>query len=269
VTDGSPELDTTVPHSARVWNYWLGGTDNYPADQLVGDQVMAMFPDIIRLARADRAFLARAVRYLVAGAGIRQFLDIGTGLPTAGNTHQVAQAIAADSRVVYVDNDPLVLVHARGLLTSTPEGACDYIDADLRDTGRILDRAAGTLDFTRPVALMMLGILGQIPDSDHPGSVIGQLMSVMASGSHLALSDGVNTSEAFTEAVRHYNENSANTYQPRSPEQITAFFAGLELVAPGVVELSRWRPDATPIHDAGKVPGMCGVGRKPLRSPVP
>jgi S-adenosyl methyltransferase len=148
---------------------------------------------------------------------------IGTGLPTAGNTHEVAQAIAAESRVVYVDNDPLVLVHARGLLTSTAEGACDYMDADLRDTSRILDRAAGTLDFTRPVALMMLGILGQIPDSDHPGSVIGQLMSVMAPGSYLALSDGTDTSEAFTEAVRHYNENSANTYHPRSPEQITAF----------------------------------------------
>ena len=263
MTGKLPELDTTVPHSARVWNYWLGGTDNYPADQLVGDQVMAMFPDIIRLARADRAFLGRAVKYLVAGAGIRQFLDIGTGLPTAGNTHQVAQAIAAESRVVYVDNDPLVLVHARSLLTSTPEGACDYIDADLRDTGRILDRAAGTLDFTRPVALMMLGILGQIPDSDHPGSVIGQLMSVMPSGSYLALSDGTDTNGAFTEAVRHYNENSANTYHPRSPEQITAFFAGLELVEPKVVELSRWRPDGTIIHDIGEVPGMCGIGRKP------
>jgi hypothetical protein len=224
---------------------------------------MAMFPDIIRLARADRAFLGRAVRYLAAGAGIRQFLDIGTGLPTAGNTHQVAQAIAPDSRVVYVDNDPLVLVHARALLASTPEGACDFIDADLRETEKILSRAAATLDFTRPVALMMLGILGQIPDSDHPGSVIGQLMSVMAPGSFLALSDGVNTSEAFTEAVRHYNANSANTYHPRRPEQITAFFAGLELVEPGVVELSRWRPDASPIHDAGEVPGMCGVGRKP------
>ena len=129
MTDSAPELDTTVPHSARVWNYWLGGTDNYPADQLVGDQVMAMFPDIIRLARADRAFLGRAVRYLVAGAGIRQFLDIGTGLPTAGNTHQVAQAIAPDSRVVYVDNDPLVLVHARSLLASAPEGACGRKDS--------------------------------------------------------------------------------------------------------------------------------------------
>jgi S-adenosyl methyltransferase len=268
VTDNSPaqdapKLDPNVPHSARVWNYWLGGKDHYPADRMVGDQVMAMFPDITRLARADRAFLGRAVRYLAGEAGIRQFLDIGTGLPTANNTHEVAQAIAPESRIVYVDNDPLVLVHARALLTSTPEGACDYIDADLRDTGKILTQAAKTLDFTRPVALMMLGIVGQIPDSDHPESVIGQLLSVMASGSYLALSDGVNTSETFTEAVRHYNENSANTYHPRSPEQLTGFFDGLELVEPGVVELGRWRSEATVFPRAGEVPGMGGVGRKP------
>jgi hypothetical protein len=259
-----PKLDTSVPHSARVWNYWLGGKDYYPADQLVGDQVMAMFPDITRLARADRAFLGRAVRYLVGEAGVRQFLDIGTGLPTANNTHEVAQAIAPESRIVYVDNDPLVLVHARALLTSTPEGACDYIDADLRDTEKILAQAAQTLDFTRPVALMMLGIAGQIPDSDHPESIIKQLMNPMPPGSYLALSDGVNTSQTFTEAVRHYNENSANTYHPRSPEQITAFFEGLELAEPGVAELTRWRPDATPFSDAAdEVPGMGGVARKP------
>jgi len=265
-TPGStpPKIDTSVPHSARVWNYWLGGKDHYPVDRMVGDQVMEMFPDITRLARADRTFLGRAVGYLAGEAGIRQFLDIGTGLPTANNTHQVAQAIAPESRIVYVDNDPLVLVHARALLTSTPEGACDYIDADLRDTGKILNQAARTLDFTRPVALMMLGIVGQIPDSDQPGSIINQLMTPMPSGSYLALSDGVNTSETFTEAVRHYNENSANTYHPRSPEQITAFFDGLELVEPGVVELTRWRPDATRFPDAGdEVPGMCGVARKP------
>ena len=265
-TPGStpPKIDTSVPHSARVWNYWLGGKDHYPVDRMVGDQVMEMFPDITRLARADRTFLGRAVGYLAGEAGIRQFLDIGTGLPTANNTHQVAQEIAPESRIVYVDNDPLVLVHARALLTSTPEGACDYIDADLRDTGKILNQAARTLDFTRPVALMMLGIVGQVPDSDQPGSIIKQLMTPMPSGSYLALSDGVTTSETFTEAVRHYNENSANTYHLRSPEQITAFFDGLELVEPGVVELTRWRADATRFPDAGdEVPGMCGVARKP------
>jgi len=259
----APPIDTTVSHSARVWNYWLGGKDHYPVDREAGDRVAEMYPDIVQLARAARGFLTRAVLYLAGEAGIRQFLDVGTGLPTANNTHEVAQAIAPESRIVYVDNDPLVLVHARALLTSTPEGACDYIEADLRDTGKILTQAAKTLDFSRPVALMMLGIVGQIPDSDHPESVIGQLLSVMASGSYLALSDGVNTSQTFTEAVQHYNENSANTYHPRSPEQLTGFFDGLELVEPGVVELGRWRSEATVFPDAGEVPGMGGVGRKP------
>ncbi len=258
-----PQLDESVPHSARVWNYWLGGKDFYPSDRAVGDQVMAMFPDITRLARADRAFLGRAVGFLAGEAGIRQYLDVGTGLPTANNTHQVAQSIAPQARVVYVDNDPLVLVHARALLTSTPEGKCDYLDADLRDTGKILEAAAGTLDFSQPVALMLLGIMGQVPDSDHPEEIIRQLLEPMPSGSYLALSDGVNTSETFTEAVRHYNENSANTYHPRSPEQIIGFFDGLEVVDPGVVPLMSWRPEATPFPDSGDVPGMGGVGRKP------
>ena len=257
-----PELDTSVPHSARVWNYWLGGKDNYEPDRMVGDQVRAMFPDITRLAVADRAFLGRAVRYLAGEAGIRQFLDVGTGLPTANNTHQVAQAIAPDSRIVYVDNDPLVLVHARALLTSTPEGACDYLDADLRDTGTILTRAAETLDFGQPVALMLFGIVGQIPNSAQPESVIKQLMDPLPSGSYLALSDGVNTSATFTDAVQHYNENSANTYHPRSPQQLTGFFDGLDLVPPGVVELTRWRPEPGAIEQRD-VPGMGGVARKP------
>ena len=257
-----PGLDTSVPHSAREWNYWLGGQDNYPPDRMVGDQVMAMFPDITRLARADRAFLGRAVRYLAGPAGLRQFLDIGTGLPTADNTHQVAQAVAADSRVVYVDNDPLVLAHARALLTSTPEGACDYIDADLRDPAAILAQAARTLDFSQPVALMMLGIVGNLPDASRPESIIRQLMSPLPSGSYLALSDGVNTSATFTEAVRHYNESSANTYHPRSPEQLNGFFDGLDLVPPGVVELNHWRPETSP-SSQDEVPGMGGVARKP------
>lgn len=256
-----PVIDSSVPHSARVWNYWLGGKDNYPPDRAVGDQVMGMFPDITRLARADRAFLGRAVRYLAGEAGIRQFLDVGTGLPTADNTHEVAQAVAPECRIVYVDNDPLVLVHARALLTSTREGACDYIEADLRDVGAILDAAARTLDFSRPVALMLLGIMGQIPDSDEPGSVIRRLLEPMVAGSYLALSDGSTTSPTFTEAVRHYNENSASTYHPRSPGQLTGFFDGLEVVEPGVVELSRWRP---PVEgQLREVPGMGGVGRKP------
>jgi hypothetical protein len=251
-----------MPHSARVWNYWLGGKDFYPVDRMVGDQVMQVFPDISRLARADRAFLGRAVRFLAGEAGIRQFLDIGTGLPTANNTHQVAQAIAPSSRIVYVDNDPLVLVHARALLTSTPEGACDYIAPTCAiPAGSWLGASGARLP--RPVALMMLGIVGQVPDSDQPEQIIGQLLEPMTSGSYLALSDGTNTSESFTTAVEAYNQSSANTYHPRSPAQLTGFFDGLKLISPGVVELNKWRPDATLFPDPGEVPGMGGVGRKP------
>jgi hypothetical protein len=258
----APTIDTSVPHSARVWNYWLGGKDFYPVDRAVGDQVMTLFPDIVRIARLQRSFLVNAVSYLAGQAGIRQFLDIGTGLPAANNTHQVAQAIAPDSRIVYVDNDPLVLVHARALLTSTAEGACDYIDADLRDTGKILAEAGRTLDFTQPVALMMLGIAGQVPDSDHPESIIKQLMEPMVSGSYLALCDGADGSEVLREAIARYNLTSRNAYHLRSPDQLASFFDGLELVEPGVVELTRWRVEATPFPDAGEVPGLCGVARK-------
>ena len=259
----SPRIDTSVAHSARVWNYWLGGKDHYPVDREAGDYVMAMFPDIVRIARAARAFLVRAVTFLVSEAGIRQFLDIGTGLPTANNTHQVAQAVAPESRIVYVDNDPLVLVHARALLTSTPEGACDYIDADVREPGKILAGAAETLDFTKPVAIMMLGVLGQIPDSDGPQAIIKQLLDAVPSGSSLALGDSVNTSQTLNEAISQYNQNMAYPYHLRSPEQIAGFLAGLELVEPGVVPVMRWRPEPSPFADAGDVPGMCGVGRKP------
>jgi hypothetical protein len=244
-----------LPHSARVWNYWLGGKDNFPADRAIGDQILAMVPDMPRLARADRAFLGRAVQYLAGEAGIRQFLDIGTGLPTANNTHEVAQAIAPESRIVYVDNDPLVLVHAQALLTSSPEGACDYVDADVREPDKILAEAATTLDFSRPIAVMMLGVLGQLPDSDHPETIVGKLANAVPSGSYVAISDGVNTSEAFTKAARH-----SGWYHVRSPEQIAGFFAGLELVEPGVVPLARWRAAGT--AEAEQDPGICGVGRK-------
>jgi hypothetical protein len=261
--DQAPVIDTSVPHSARVWNYWLGGKDNYEVDRMAGDQVMAIAPDIIRLARADRAFLRQATSYLVSEAGIRQFLDVGTGLPTADNTHQVAQAIAPESRIVYVDNDPLVLVHARALLTSTPEGACDYIDADVRDPGKILAAAARTLDFSKPIAVMMLGVLGQIPDSDNPRAIIAAMLAAVPSGSYLAISDGVSTNSSLREAAQRLAETSRNWYHLRSPEQITAFFDGLELVEPGVVPLARWRPDAARFNDTGEVTGLGGVGRKP------
>src|SRR5256714_4397962 len=195
------QLDTSVPHSARVWNYWLGGKDNFAADRAMGDQVRQVFPDIVEVARVSRAFLVRAVRYLTDEVGIRQFLDIGTGLPTADNTHEVAQRIAPDSRIVYVDNDPLVLVHAEALLTSTPEGACAYLEADVRDPEAILAEAAKTLDFSQPVGLMLMGILGLVGDYDEARSIVRTLVAALPSGSYLALYDGSDTDPAYLAVI--------------------------------------------------------------------
>lgn len=255
-------LDTSVPHSARVWNYWLGGKDNFESDRAVAQMVQQAFPEIVTNARQVRAFLGRAVRYLAGEAGIRQFLDIGTGLPTADNTHEVAQRVAPDSRIVYVDNDPLVLTHARALLTSTPEGATEYIDSDLSDPDRIVQAADGTLDFNRPIAVMLLGILAHIEDYDEARSTVRRIMDAVPSGSYLTISDGTNTSDAVVESHRQYNENAPVPYHLRSPEQIAGYFEGLELVEPGVVRFPEWRP----APDAGEPPyvdGFCGVGRKP------
>jgi len=258
-----PKLDAGVAHSARVWNYLLGGKDNFASDREIGDTILQMFPDIAHVARVQRHFLVRAVRYLAGEAGIRQFLDIGTGLPTADNTHQIAQQVAPESRIVYVDNDPLVLVHARALLTSAPGGVTSYVEADVRDTGEILHEAAQTLDFSQPVALMMLGILGQVPDSAGPASIVTRLLDALPPGSYLALSDGTDTSPALNEAIATYNQNSANSYHLRSPMQITRFFDGLTLVPPGVVTTSRWRPDLMdPDSPPREVDAICGVGRK-------
>jgi hypothetical protein len=271
VTGGTPErnrrlpphLDTGVAHWARVWNFLLGGKDNFAADREMCDVLTQMFPRIIGIAREQRRFLARSVRYLAAEAGIRQFLDIGTGLPVGISTHQVAQEIAPDSRVVYVDNDPLVLVHARALLVSAPDGMTSYVEADVRDTGEILEEAARTLDFGRPVALMMLGVLGQVPDSADPGAIVTRLLAALPPGSYLALSDGTDTSPALNQAIAVYNQNSASFYYLRSPQQIARFFDGVTLVPPGVVTTSRWRPE---VVDAGADPSavnaLCGVGRK-------
>jgi hypothetical protein len=258
-----PRLDTSTAHSARVWNYLLGGKDNFAADREAGDLVQGLFPGIAHLARLQRRFLARAVRYLAGEAGIRQFLDIGTGLPTADNTHQIAQQVAPDSRIVYVDNDPLVLVHARALLTSAPGGMTSYIEADVRDTGEILGEAGRTLDFGQPVALMMLGILGQIPDSARPGSIVSTLLDALPPGSYLAVSDGTDTSPALNQAIAAYNQNSASSYYLRSPEQLAGFFDGLTLVPPGVVTTSQWRPELVDIGgEPREVDAICGVGRQ-------
>jgi len=256
-------LQLDRPHSARVWNFLVGGKDNYAADREAGEMIIKMFPDIALLARLQRGFLVRAVHYLAAEAGIRQFLDIGTGLPTVDNTHEVAQRVAPESRIVYVDNDPLVLVHAQALLTSTPEGACAYVEADVRDPETILEAAARTLDFSKPVALTMLGILGQIPDSDEPEAVVARFLDALPPGSYLALTDGTDTNPALNQAISVYNANSASSYHLRSPARVAAFFEGLEAVEPGIVPISRWRPGAVDVgSDPADVDTICGVGRK-------
>jgi hypothetical protein len=261
-----PPIDTTVSHSARVWNYWLGGKDNYPVDRQAGDRVAEMYPDIVLLARAARGFLTRAVQYLAGEAGIRQFLDVGTGLPTASNTHQVAQAVAPDSRVVYVDNDPLVLAHARALLTSTPEGACDYIDADLQDTEKIVREAARTLDFTKPAAITLIAILHHITDYGQARSIAHRLMQAVPSGSYLVIAHSTNViyGAASDEAVARWNKFGKPPVILRSPEQIAGFFDDLELLEPGVVSTTRWRPNVADIGgDPREVDQFCAVGRKP------
>jgi O-methyltransferase involved in polyketide biosynthesis len=257
--DSISKLDTNVPHSARIWNYWLGGKDNFAADRAVGEQVRAVYPHIVENARASRAFLIRAVSHLAGEQGVRQFLDLGTGLPTANNTHEIAQGVAPQSRIVYVDNDPMVLAHARALLNSSPQGATDYIDADARDTDRILRVAARTLDFDQPIALIMLGLLGNIPDYDEARSIVKQLMDGIPSGSYLVINDGTNTSHAIEEGARVSGEGG-HAYALRSPQEIAQFFEGLELLEPGVVSAPRWRPDGSDLPP--ELDGYCGVARK-------
>jgi hypothetical protein len=248
-----------------VWNYLLGGKDNFAVDREVGGMILQMCPGIARVARTQRRFLVRAVRFLAAEAGIRQFLDIGMGLPTAESTHRVAQQIAPQSRVVYVDNDPLVLVHARALMTSTSGGSVGYVEADVRDTEEILQVTAGMLDFRQPVALIMVGMLGELSDGDDPRAVVARLLQPLPSGSYLALSDGTDASFTQNQAIAAYNQQAASAYQLRSPEQITSFFGALALVPPGVVSTSHWRPGLQEASRGSReVAAVCGVGRKNL-----
>ena len=257
------EIDTTVAQSARVWNYWLGGKDNYAVDRAMGDQVESQFPSIVALARASRAFQIRAVRYLAGEAGIRQFLDVGTGLPTANNTHEVAQSLAPESRIVYVESDPMVLVHARALLVGNPLGATDYIDADARDADTILREAQRTLDLTRPVALILCGLLAHLPTYDEARAVVHRLLDPLPSGSHLMVADGSNASEEYLEAIRMWNQYANPQYHPRSPEQIAGYFEGLELVEPGVVPINHWHLGSRSSDQLPPpLPGCVGVGRK-------
>jgi O-methyltransferase involved in polyketide biosynthesis len=259
------QVDTTVAHNARVWDYWLGGKDNYGSDRAVGDQVRAMFPGIVEVARADRAFLGRAVRYLAGPAGIRQFLDIGTGLPTADNTHEVAQRVAPESRVVYVDNDPKVLAHAQALLTGVRPGSTDYVHADAQDVDRIVRAAARTLDFDRPVAVMLLGVLNFLLDTAEAQSVVDRLLDAVPSGSYLVVTHPTLElgGEANEAAMRFWNEHATPPITARSREEFAGFLARVELVEPGIVSCTRWRPDPGDGEPPAVVPQFGAVGRKP------
>ncbi len=255
-------LDTGVPHTARVWNYFLGGTDNFVSDRVAAERVAKVNPPVLELARASRAFLVRAVRHLASEAGIRQFLDIGTGLPTFNNTHEVAQAIAPESRIVYVDNDPLVLVHAEALLTSTSPGVTHYIEADLHDPDTILTAAAEVLDFDQPIAIMLIAILHHIEDTERVRSIVGRLMEAVPSGSHIAIAHALH-SEIMDEGARQWNQVGKPTLNPRSAEEITSFFAGLDVLEPGVVTTTQWRPSDVDLGVTHEVDQYAGIGRKP------
>ncbi|MEU5594718.1 SAM-dependent methyltransferase [Streptomyces sp. NPDC020298] len=256
-------LRTDVSHSARIWNYWLGGKDHYPVDEEVGKQILGFVPALPRSAVADRAFLARAVRHLAGQAGIRQFLDIGTGLPTADNTHEVAQRVDPAARIVYVDNDPLVLTHAHALLTSTPQGATDYIEADVHDPEKILREAARTLDFDRPVAITMLGILNFVMDTDEAVSIVHRLLDAVPSGSHLVISHPTTEvdGEAMTQAVEYWNSQGSALMTLRGRADLVRLFDRVEVLEPGIVSCSRWRPEEGP--EPAAVTHFGGVGRKP------
>jgi hypothetical protein len=262
---GPPSFDMTVAHQARVYDYLLGGKDNYAADRAAAEATLKVNPDLAPSAHANRAFLGRAVRYLAADAGIRQFLDIGTGIPTAGNTHQVAQAVAPESRVVYVDYDPIVLAHARALLTSNEEGATQYIDSDLRDTGTILDQAARLLDFTKPVAVTLISILHAIPDDDDPHAIVARLLGAAPSGSYLAIShmgSDLMAAKTLQEMDEIWKRTSQQQYTPRSRSEVARFFDGTDLVEPGLVRVEEWHPEPA-AGPARKSIMWSAVGRKP------
>jgi len=260
-------IDPTVAHIARIQDYWLGGKDHFEADRIAGDEAIAQLPDTIASVRNTRAFLGRTVRFLAAERGIRQFLDLGTGIPTASNTHEVAQDVAPESRIVYVDNDPMVLAHARALLTSSPEGRCAYIDADVRDPEKILNTAAEVLDLTEPVAVVLMAVLQFVPDDDDPHGIVRRLMTAVPAGSYLVISHPAADLQAAAMArmASKLNELMAQRVKPRSKAEVTAFFDGLDMVEPGVIRCPEWRPDR-PEDAAGKSTMWGGVARKPDNS---
>ncbi|MGW6461900.1 SAM-dependent methyltransferase [Streptomyces sp. NPDC055078] len=263
-TTPPPEFPHT-PSSARVWNYWLGGKDNYLVDQAAGDAVVASYPQIVTLARQSRQFLVRAVRHLTGELGIRQFLDIGTGLPTMLNTHEVAQTLAPECRVLYVDNDPIVLAHARALLTNTtPEGVTAYVDADVHDPELIISDARNVLNFNEPIAVIFLGILGYVADFDEAKSIPARVMAAVPSGSYLLLRDNTPSSEEVRTAADKYAKSGADAYHLRTVAQLHEYFTGLELVEPGLVPVEDWRPDEPQVGSVDERTGdHGGLARKP------
>jgi hypothetical protein len=253
-----------VAHPARVYDYWLGGKDNFAADREAAERVLAVAPGLRFRVRANRAFLGRTTRYLAAEAGIRQFLDLGTGIPSGDNTHEVAQRAAPDSRVVYVDNDPIVLLHAQALLRSTPQGATDYLQADLRDPAAILSAADRTLDFSQPVGLVLMAVLQFITDDEGVHDIVTELLASVPSGSYLVLSHPANDIDAdkMIEMAKRLNQLMSQRVDLRNHAEVTRFFDGLELVHPGVVRIPEWRPDA-PEDTATPATMWGGVARKP------
>jgi hypothetical protein len=261
---GQRLIDTSVAHPARVYDYWLGGKDNFAADRSAAEAIIAVRPAIVRDIRANRDFMRRTVAYL-AHQGVRQFLDIGTGIPTQPNLHEVVQDIAPDARIVYVDNDPVVLTHARALLASTPEGVTSYIQADVRDTGIILDEAAKTLNFAQPIAVTLVSILQLISDEEDPYAIVTRLVRSVASGSYLVLTHPASDihGELVAESARRYNQSVATPLTLRTFDQFSRFFDGLELVEPGIVQCHRWHPGPGISVDEYEVAGWGAVGRKP------
>ena len=259
-----PASYASVAHTARVYDYLLGGKDNFAVDREAAEQAMRINPDIVPTARANRAFGARTTGFLVGQAGLRQFLDIGAGMPANNNIHAVAQSIAPESRIVYVDHDPIVLTHARALLSSVPEGVTDYIEADLREPGKILAEAAQTLDFNRPVAIMLTAILHLIPDRDDPYDLVSQLVNAVAPGSYVVISHAASDIDtgAMISMANRLNELMAQQAVPRTHREVAAFFAGLELLEPGLVRIPEWRP-ASVSESAVRAQMWGAVGRKP------
>ncbi|NNH70720.1 SAM-dependent methyltransferase [Nocardia uniformis] len=264
MSEPNPAIRTDIPHSARIWNYWMGGKDNYDIDRVVGDASLEIDPDISAMAVQSRQFLIRAVSFLASEVGLRQFLDIGTGLPTMQNTHEVAQSVSAESKVVYVDNDPLVLAHARALLTSTTdEGVTTYIEADFHDPENILQAASQVLNFTQPIGVMFMGVLGHARSYEDMQRIIRTVMDAVPSGSYLVFWDGTIDNPNYVKLCEEYTKSGGVPYEPRTKEQLEVAFEGMELVEPGFSPITRWRTDTAQIGSIQDVSAYGGVARKP------